>query len=312
LSDERTILLLGAGGQVGRELLHSLASLGTLKATLRTSSTAPALAGCARLDLADFVAVRELIARVRPQLVVNAAAYTAVDKAETEVDAAEALNRRLPGVLAEACQQAGAALVHYSTDYVFDGSGDRPWRENDPIHPLSVYGRTKAEGEQAVRDACARHLILRTQWVYGAHGKNFVKTMLHHGASKPELRVVSDQIGAPTSARVIADCTAQVLAQARGDFRPWFERNAGTVNLTCSGETSWHGFAEAIFAMARSLEAPLAVERVQAIKTAEYPTPAVRPRNSRLDLGLLAERYGLYPPDWREALAQSIGDIVQI
>jgi dTDP-4-dehydrorhamnose reductase len=312
LSDDCTILLLGAGGQVGRELLHGLASLGAVKATLRTSSTAPALAGCATLDLANFVAVRELIARLQPQVVVNSAAYTAVDKAESDVEAAEGLNARLPGVLAEACQQAGAALVHYSTDYVFDGSGDRPWRENDPIHPLSVYGRTKAEGEQAVRDACARHLILRTQWVYGAHGKNFVKTMLHHGASKPELRVVSDQIGAPTSARVIADCTAQMLAQARGDFRGWFEQNAGTVNLTCSGETSWHGFAEAIFAMARALDLPLAVERVLAIKTDEYPTPAVRPLNSRLDLSLLAERFGLRPPNWREALAQTIGDIVRV
>jgi len=310
LSSDCTILLLGAGGQVGRELLHSLASLGPMQATVRTTSKMPALAMCSTLDLADFVAVRELIARLQPQVVVNAAAYTAVDKAETDIGAAEQLNARLPGVLAEACQQVGASLVHYSTDYVFDGSGDRPWRENDAIRPLSVYGRTKAEGEAAVRAGCKRHLILRTQWVYGAHGKNFVKTMLHHGASKPELRVVSDQIGAPTSARVIADCTAQMLAQARDDYGAWFERNAGTVNLTCSGETSWHGFAEAIFAMARALDVSLAVERVTAIKTAEYPTPAVRPLNSRLDLGLLAERFGLRPPGWREALEQTIGDIV--
>ncbi|HEX4128821.1 MAG TPA: dTDP-4-dehydrorhamnose reductase [Pirellulales bacterium] len=306
-----TILLTGAAGQVGRELLHSLAALGTLHATVRTPSNSPALSGSTALHLADFEAVRELVMRLRPQVIVNPAAYTAVDQAESETAAAERLNAELPRVLAECAAACDALLVHYSTDYVFDGSGTRPWREDDRTGPLNAYGRTKLAGEEAIRRTGARHLIFRTSWVYGVHGKNFVKTMLRLGAERKQLRVVSDQIGAPTSARVIADVTAQVLAQARGDISAWANEHAGTYHLACAGETSWHAFAQQIFASARAAGVALVVDEATPIASSEYPTPAVRPLNSRLDKSLLAQHFGLQPPDWQQALDASLEEIVR-
>ncbi len=306
------IIVTGAAGQLGRELLQSLAPLGEVHGIIRTPSQLPALANCTAIDLTDTVAIARLIEQVQPKLVVNAAAYTAVDDAESHIDDARKINVELPAALAEACKQCAAPLIHYSTDYVFDGRGERPWQEADAVSPLNAYGVTKAAGEQAVREVTPHHLIVRTSWVYGVQGRNFVKTMLRLGATKPELKVVRDQFGAPTSARVIADITAQMVSQANNDLGRWIETNAGTVHLTCAGETNWHAFAEEIFTMARALGFPLTLQACRPIATADYPTPARRPSNSRLDNRLLRDRFGLTPPHWQTALAQSIEQIVRV
>ncbi len=292
-------------------MLQSLAPLGDVHGIIRTPSQVPALANCTAIDLTDTVAIARLIEQVQPKLVVNAAAYTAVDDAESHIEDARKINVELPAVLAEVCKRCAAPLIHYSTDYVFDGQGDRPWQEADTVAPLNAYGVTKAEGEQAVREVTPHHLIVRTSWVYGILGRNFVKTMLRLAATKPELRIVSDQYGAPTSARVIADTTAQMISQANNDIARWIETNAGTLHLTCAGETNWHAFAEEIFRMARALGFPLMLKTCRAIATSDYPTPARRPSNSRLDNRLLRDRFGLTPPHWRTALAQSIEQIVR-
>jgi len=291
----RRILLTGAGGQVGWELRRTLSTLGEVYA-LYTKD----------LDLTDFTAIRDTVRALGPALIVNSAAYTAVDKAEDERDLAMVVNGVAPGVLAEEARRIGSAFVHYSTDYVFDGSGDAPWKEDDSIGPLNVYGETKLAGERAISEVGVACLILRTQWVYGLHGRNFVKSMLRLGNQHEELSVVDDQVGAPTSARVIADITGQILAQGRGEWAALLEERGGVCNLVCGGYTSWRGFAEAIFGFAKEAGADLAVKSVRPIPTADYPTPARRPLNSRMDLGRLRDRFGLAPPRWDLALRHHI------
>lgn len=251
-----------------------------------------------------------MVRRVAPQLIVNAAAYTAVDRAEKEHDLAMAVNAAAPAILAEEAERIGAGIVHYSTDYVFDGSGTRPWREEDTTGPLNAYGHSKLAGEEAIRASGAAHLILRTSWVYAARGSNFVRTMLRLGQERPELRVVADQHGAPTAARVIADMTGQILAQAGGEFAKFLAERGGTTHLCCRGETTWHGLATAIFEFARKHGISLAVQNVEPIRTEEYPTPARRPANSRLDCGRLRERFGLTAPAWQEALSLCVQEMV--
>ena len=288
-----TPLVFGANGQVGRELLRALAPLGAVQATTRTGTLADGGA-CLQADFADAEAVVALLDAVRPDCVVNAAAYTAVDKAESEPAAAFAANATTPGAIARWCAAHDVPLVHYSTDYVFDGQGTRPYRPDDATAPLGVYGASKLAGEDAIRAAGGRHLILRTAWVYAAHGHNFLRTMLRVGAERDVLRVVADQVGTPTPAALIADVTAQLL-QDGGERR-------GTWHLTARGETSWHGFAEAIFAGALARGLIHRAPKVEPITTAEYPTPAKRPAYSRLDIVTLARDFGVVLPEWQAAL----------
>ncbi len=305
-----TILLIGGTGQVGRELLAPLSTLGRVVVTTRNGQLVNDFE-TVQADLTQPESLRGLVEQVRPRLIVNAAAYTAVDRAEKEVDLARKVNTQSPQVLAESARQIGAALVHYSTDYVFNGSGTRPWKETDPCGPINVYGETKLEGERRIAATGCEHLILRTSWVYAAHGNNFVRTMLRVGATKPELRVVADQIGAPTSAQVIARLTVEILRHASGDYLSLLRRHGGVVHLACEGVTSWHGFAIEIFNQAKALGYRLAVEEVAEITTPEYPTPARRPLNSRLDLSRLNEWFALRSPSWQTALRETLPPLVE-
>lgn len=288
------ILLFGANGQVGHELRRSLAPLGEVVATTRSGM----LEDGTRCEIADFDApasLPALIARIAPDVVVNAAAYTAVDRAESDREAAFRANADAPQRIAEACASRDALLVHYSTDYVFDGTGTRPYRVDDATAPLGVYGESKLAGEQAVEASGARHLVFRTAWVYAAHGQNFMRTMLRLAAERDELRVVADQVGTPTPAALIADVTATALAKP-------FVRS-GVWHLTAAGETTWHGFAEAIFTAAHARGLIARVPRVVPIATADYPTPARRPAYSRLDTTRLCVDFPVDLPQWREGLA---------
>lgn len=293
------ILLLGATGQVGTECLRSLAPLGELVVATRSGQLADGVPSeTADFDLPESLA--GLVARVAPDVVVNAAAYTAVDLAETERDVAWRVNAEAPGVLANACEAVGALLVHYSTDYVFDGTATRPYREDDQTSPLGVYGASKLAGEEAIRNSGARHLILRTAWVYATHGKNFLRTMLRVGGERDRLRVVADQVGSPTSAALIADTTARLLSM------PVVPE--GVRHLTSAGQTSWHGFAEAIFELANEQGLLAKVPHVEPITTSEYPTPAKRPAYSVLDGALLSADLGHSLPAWRTELARVLAD----
>lgn len=294
-----TILLLGANGQLGQELQRALAPLGTIVATTR-SGALPDGSACEVADFDQPASLAALLDRVQPTVVVNAAAYTAVDRAEGDRDAAFRANAEAPGVLAQWCAQAGVPLVHYSTDYVFDGQGTRPYREDDATAPLGVYGASKLAGEQAIRAAGGRHLIFRTAWVYASHSANFLRTMLRVGAERDVLRVVADQVGTPTPAALIADVTAQAL-QHDGAL-------SGTWHLTAKGETSWHGFAEAIFAEAMATGVLPRAPKVEAITTAEYPTPAKRPAYSHLDVAKLEQDFGVVLPSWQDGLKRVIAD----
>ncbi len=294
-----TILLLGANGQLGQELQRALAPLGTIVATTR-SGALPDGSACEVADFDQPASLAALLDRVQPTVVVNAAAYTAVDRAESDRDAAFRANAEAPGVLAQWCAQAGVPLVHYSTDYVFDGQGTRPYREDDATAPLGVYGASKLAGEQAIRAAGGRHLIFRTAWVYASHSANFLRTMLRVGAERDVLRVVADQVGTPTPAALIADVTAQAL-QHNGAL-------SGTWHLTAKGETSWHGFAEAIFAEAVATGVLPRAPKVEAITTAEYPTPAKRPAYSHLDVAKLEQDFGVVLPSWQDGLKRVIAD----
>lgn len=280
------ILLTGCNGQVGWELRRTLASLGEVVAL-----------DAAALNLADADAVRARLEALAPRIIVNPAAHTAVDKAEAEAELAHAINALAPGVLAHWAAAHGALLVHYSTDYVFDGSGSQARQEDAATAPLNVYGASKLAGEAAILASGCRHLIFRTSWVYGSRGSNFLLTMQRLMCARAELNIVADQIGAPTWCRSLAEATAQVLAQlespARGADRPapW-----GIYHMTNAGETSWHGFAEAIRALS-GLDC-----RLHPIASQDYPTPARRPLNSRLDNGKLARVFGLRLPHWHDAL----------
>ena len=287
------LLLLGGNGQVGRELRRSLLPLGELVVATRDGGDADAAAD---FDAPASLAV--LIEQTAPEVVVNAAAYTAVDKAETDAAAAFRINAEAPAAIAQACVDTDALLVHYSTDYVFDGNATRPYREDDATAPLGVYGASKLAGEQAIRASGVRHAILRTAWVYAAHGKNFLLTMLRLANERDELRVVADQIGAPTPAAWIADATAEIIR--RGVMA------SGTWHLVADGETSWHGFAEAIVDEAHALGLIARKPRVVAIPTADYPTPARRPAYSVLDTTRLQRDFGVAPPDWRDGLRRTL------
>lgn len=298
------ILLFGANGQVGYELRRSLARQGEIVATTRSGRLEDGLA----CEVADFDApdaLPGLVERIAPSVVVNAAAYTAVDKAESDREAAFRANAESPSRIAETCARLGIPLVHYSTDYVFDGTATRPYREDDPTAPLGVYGESKLAGEQGIRASGASHIILRTAWVYAAHGKNFLRTMLRLGAERDTLGVVADQVGTPTSAGLIADVTAEVTARLLSQTGTL----SGTWHLTASGETSWHGFAEAIFADAVARGLLPRAPQVNAIATADYPTPARRPAYSRLDTSRLQADFGLELPDWRQVCACVLGQI---
>lgn len=305
----KTILVTGVDGQLGFELCRVLAGEARVVPTSVDPAAFPGIcpAGTIRLDLTDEDAIRRVAREARPDVIINPAAYTAVDKAEDDAAMAARVNATAPGVLAEEARRLGAAMIHYSTDYVFDGSGERPWREDDPTGPLGVYGATKRDGERAVIQSGARALVFRTSWVYGAHGANFVKTMLRLGRERESLAVVGDQVGAPTSARELARATARVMASLRdgADEDRW-----GTYHMTCGGAVSWHGFAEEIFRLAREAGVPLRVGTVRAIRTEEYPTRAARPRNSRMDGSSLARRFDTRLADWREALAEMMPEIL--
>lgn len=297
-----TVLVFGGNGQVGQELLRALAPLGKVVATTR-SGALPDGSACETADFGQPESLLALLDRLQPSIVVNAAAYTSVDRAEQEVDAAFAANAQAPGMIARWCAAHGVPFVHYSTDYVFDGQGSAPYREDEPTAPLGVYGTSKRDGEEAVRAAGGRHLIFRTAWVYASHGANFLRTMLRVGAERDVLRVVADQVGTPTPAALIADVTAQAL-QHPG-------RLSGTWHLTASGQTSWHGFAEAIFAEALATGALVKVPTVEAISSSEYPTPAKRPAWSVLDNRKLQQDFGIVLPAWQDGLKRVMAEIAR-
>lgn len=290
-----TVLVLGGNGQLGQELLRALEPAGSLVATTRSGLLANG-AACETADLDAPATLPPLLERLRPSVVINAAAYTAVDRAEREPDAARRANTEAPARMAGWCAEHGVPFVHFSTDYVFDGQARSPYGEDAATAPLNVYGRTKRDGEDAIRAAGGRHLIFRTAWVYAEHSANFLRTMLRLGAERDVLRVVADQRGTPTPAALIADVTAHVLRHP-GGF-------SGTWHLTTTGETSWHGFAEAIFAAAVARGVLPRAPRVEAITTAEYPTPARRPAYSHLDVSRLQADFGISLPSWQEGLAQ--------
>lgn len=302
------ILLLGANGQVGHELLEPFRDLGEVTAATRDGRLVGGDA-CLRVDLADAESLRHALTQSNAQVIVNAAAYTAVDQAEDEPDQADAINHRALAIIGEWAARYAARVVHYSTDYVFDGKSEQPWREDDASAPLGVYGRSKLDGENALRASGAEHLILRTAWVYAARGKNFLRTMLRLAGERDELRVVNDQIGAPTPAHWIAEYTVAMLE--RMVQKPEQEREAafGTYHLTASMRCSWFEFAEAIFEEAQAAGLLDRVPRVLPIATSEYPTPARRPAFSVLDNAKLARIFDLHMRPWREGLKEVIGQM---
>jgi dTDP-4-dehydrorhamnose reductase len=294
------ILLFGKGGQVGWELQRSLSPLGEL-ITLDFDSTD----FCG--DFTNLSGLSNTVAHIQPDVIVNAAAHTAVDKAESEPDLARTLNALAPAALAQAAAKCQALMVHYSTDYVFDGSGTLPWRETDATGPLSVYGATKLEGEQLIAQHCTRHLIFRTSWVYAARGGNFAKTMLRLAKEKDRLTVIDDQTGAPTGADLLADVTAHAIRQVMQSKVGW-----GLYHLVAGGQTSWHGYAE--FVLAESLrhqpDLQLAAKAVDAVPTSAFPTPAKRPHNSRLDTQKIKTTFGLALPQWQAGVSRMLKEVL--
>jgi dTDP-4-dehydrorhamnose reductase len=286
------ILLIGKNGQTGWELQRSLAPLGLVTAPERCD-----------LELTNFDNLRRVLRNLRPEIIVNAAAYTAVDKAEEDAALALAVNAVAPAVLAEEAKLLGAVLVHYSTDYVFDGSKTSPYTESDIPNPQSVYGRTKLAGDEAIRASGCKHLILRTGWVYGVHGGNFVKTVLRLAKERDELRIVADQFGAPTWARDLAQATATALGVWQ--HRDWDEKSGGLYHLTAGGRTSWHQYAEEIVRLARAFDPALAAKslEIKPIATHEYPVPAKRPANSVLASDRIQANFGIKLPEWQDSLA---------
>ena len=298
------ILLLGKNGQVGWELQRSLAPLGEVTALDRYSTDF-----CG--DLGNLAGLRETVQRLRPQVIVNAAAHTAVDKAESEPELARLINATAPGVLAQEAHKLGAWLVHYSTDYVFDGSGSQPWVETDTPAPLSVYGHTKLEGEQLIAQHCQKHLIFRTSWVYAARGGNFAKTMLRLARERERLTVIDDQWGAPTGAELIADVTAHAIRQVQQ--RPVGPHDeAGIYHLAASGHASWNSYAKHVLAQAAQAQPAieLVAKEVAPVPTSAFPTPARRPHNSRLNTARLQATFGLRLPPWQQGVDRMLAEIL--
>jgi len=295
------ILLLGKNGQVGWELQRALAPLGEVIA-LDFDSPGPL-----RADFSNPESLAATVQAVAPQIIVNAAAHTAVDKAESEPEFARALNATSPAVLAREAAKLGAWLMHYSTDYVFDGSGSAPWREDSPTGPLSVYGVTKLEGEQAIRASGCRHLIFRTSWVYAARGGNFAKTMLKLAKERDKLNVIDDQIGSPTGADLLADLTAHALRSASAE-----PELAGTYHAVAAGETSWHEYARHVIEFARGAGQPIKVapDAILAVPTSAFPTPARRPGNSRMNTGKLRDAFGLTLPTWQTGVERMLTEVL--
>jgi dTDP-4-dehydrorhamnose reductase len=287
------ILILGKQGQVAWELQRTLASLGDVT-----------VFGSGQIDLANPDTIRTQVRSIQPDIIVNAAAYTAVDKAETEPELCMSINAVAPGILAELARESQALLVHYSTDYVFDGTKVGAYSETDPTNPLSVYGASKLAGEQAISQVDCAHLIFRTTWVYGNRGKNFLLTILRLAAERKELKIVADQIGSPTWSRSISEATAQIIAQCRHDL----STVKGLYNLSAAGATSWHGFASQILDRSRSInpELDLAIEQILPIPATDYPTPAQRPANSVLDNSKILADFGVQLPDWQVSLEQCL------
>ncbi|MBS0455341.1 MAG: dTDP-4-dehydrorhamnose reductase [Proteobacteria bacterium] len=290
------LLLLGKGGQVGWELQRSLAPLGELVALDHESTEFHA-------DFSEPERLFETVRALCPDVIVNAAAHTAVDKAESEPELARKLNATAPGVLAKAANELGALIVHYSTDYVFDGSGDRPWREDDETGPLSVYGQTKLEGEQLVASNCPKHLIFRTSWVYAARGGNFAKTMLRLAKERDKLTVIDDQFGAPTGAELLADATAHAIRETIRD-----SSKAGRYHLVAAGVTTWNGYARFVLAQAQAMgiELKAGPQFVEPVPTSAFPLPAKRPHNSRLDTSRFQKSFDLVLPPWEEGVARML------
>jgi dTDP-4-dehydrorhamnose reductase len=288
-------LLFGKNGQVGWELQRALSPLGELIAL-----------DFEECDFTDPDGIRDLVRTIKPVVIVNAAAYTAVDKAEHEPDLAYAINARAPEILAHEAACCGAWLVHYSTDYVFDGKGNRPWQESDPASPLSVYGSSKLAGDQAIQASGCRYLIFRTSWLFAARGANFVKTVLRLAQERDRLRIIDDQIGAPTGAELVADVTAHAIRMAL--LRP---EMAGLYHLAAKGWVSWHGYASYVLETATKLGVGFTVGpgAIEAIPASEYPTPAKRPSNSRLDCGKLQDAFGLYLPSWQAGVARMLHEL---
>jgi dTDP-4-dehydrorhamnose reductase len=295
------ILLLGKNGQVGWELQRSLAPLGEL---IALDSKSQAYRG----DLADLSGLAQTVRDIAPDVIVNAAAYTAVDKAETDLQQARLVNAEAPQVLAREAKQLGALLVHYSTDYVFPGDGQDPWQETDAVAPLNAYGQTKLEGEQAIQASGCAHLIFRTSWVYAARGNNFAKTMLKLARERDSLNVINDQFGAPTGAELLADVSAHAIRATRKDARL-----GGLYHLAPSGETSWYDYARFVLAQAQAAGIGLRVssEQVGAIATESYPTPAKRPKNSRLSTQKLQQAFALNLPQWQQGVARMLQEILE-
>jgi dTDP-4-dehydrorhamnose reductase len=293
------ILLTGSNGQVGFELLRALAPLGEVVAV--------DLADC---DLSSPDAIRRLVAEVEPQVIINPAAYTAVDKAEAEPALAQAINGTAPGVFGEEAARLGVLVIHFSTDYVFDGSMPGAYLETDGPNPQSVYGKTKLAGEQALQASGADYLIFRTSWVFGAHGANFAKTMLRLAGERDGLKIVADQFGAPTSAALLADVTAQVLGRYQREGRVGFP--FGLYHLVAGGCTTWHEYAQAVVRAAQAAGKPLKLtaDEILPIATADYPLPAPRPSNSRLDTSRLRQTFGLELPDWQRGLDHVLQQIL--
>ena len=294
------ILLFGKNGQVGWELQRSLSVLGQVTALDFDSNT-----HCG--DFSNPAGMADTVRALRPDVIVNAAAHTAVDKAESEPDLARLLNATTPGVLAQEAAKIGAWLVHYSTDYVFDGSGTRPWNETDTPAPLSVYGHTKWEGERLIQASGAKHLILRTSWVYAARGTNFAKTMLRLAQERERLTVIDDQWGAPTGADLLADVTAHAIRHLQAH-----PQDAGLYHVAAGGETNWNLYAKHVLAQAQQAQPAIKFKatEVAPVPTSDFPTPAVRPHNSRLDTRKLQTTFGLTLPPWQQGVARMVAEIL--
>lgn len=292
------ILLLGKNGQVGWELQRSLVPLGELIALDRAGKDG--LCG----DLTDLEGLRRTVSIVKPNIIIIAAAYTAVDNAENDKVSTNIVNAQAPRVLAEEALKVGAWLVHYSTDYVFDGSGNNAWEEKDESNPLSEYGRSKLAGEQAIENSGCKYLIFRTSWVFGSRGKNFAKTMLHLANERETLSVINDQVGAPTSAALLADCTAHALLKAIRN-----PELAGLYHLAASGQTTWYEYAKLVIEHARNIGKELLVTEIKPIGTLDYPTPAKRPYNSRLSTAKFRDSFDLVLPKWQQGVIRMLDEI---